>query len=492
MNTNIKEAGFFKRLLAYLIDGGLVVVTTMILYNTVTANYMFDSMGGNERYDEFFSFCEDSHLIGMTKDSSGKNTGINYLMYNADENASGSSSSTSTTTTQTVAGYTYYLDAIWSYYTDFVPTDTRTTKFFTSITTGGVTTNVPFEKADYYSYVCTTLFSLPTIDEANTSGNGGSDKNTYFVYDKNPEGKFDNTLKPVINDTYKAKVAATDTATAAKTELQNYFFNTSGTTYSGVYYNAVLNLQGNDKTDFSQSYYTEKSGEVGYLQWLCLIVVFIPLQLIFFLLLPILSKNGMSLGKRLTSIAVVDLAGYSMRLPTRILRALIMTLLGMLLVVPTSYQLIGIGIYIIICLIDYMTLVVSKTHQSLHDKICHTIGIDAKNSKWFKNQEEEQDYLAEHPTNDAGEPVDPILQAENDRIAREDAILDLSTINRNREEAGNMVNFDEYEKNKEEEQKRRSDELAKTMPEKKKVNLTKEDDVPETTTDEPDGGKGAK
>jgi len=68
--------------------------------------------------------------------------------------------------------------------------------------------------------------------------------------------------------------------------------------------------------------------------------------------------------------------------------------------------------------------------------------------------------------------------AEVAAIAQADSILDLSTLNKNREEAVHMTSFDEYEKKEDEEN------ASKTLANQPKVNLTKEDDQPELASDE--------
>ena len=69
----------------------------------------------------------------------------------------------------------------------------------------------------------------------------------------------------------------------------------------------------------------------------------------------------------------------------------------------------------------------------------------------------------------------PVDMEENERIKRENAILDLSTLNKHREEARNMTSFDEFERMKDEEEKKRTEELRSKSTPKEKVSLRKDE-----------------
>ena len=60
----------------------------------------------------------------------------------------------------------------------------------------------------------------------------------------------------------------------------------------------------------------------------------------------------------------------------------------------------GIMAMAIVFLIDYLVLILSKSHASLHDKIARTMVVNAKESVWFKDEQEEASYIAEHPDSD--------------------------------------------------------------------------------------------
>ena len=98
-----------------------------------------------------------------------------------------------------------------------------------------------------------------------------------------------------------------------------------------------------------------------------------------------------------------------------------------------------------------------------------TAVVSRKDSIYFENQEDKEEYLLEHAHDNEEE------KEENARLAAEDAILDLSTLNKRREEAKNITSFDEFEKQKDQEAAERA-----AQDPANRVNLNKEeDDKPE-------------
>jgi uncharacterized RDD family membrane protein YckC len=492
MNTHIKEAGFGKRLLSYFLDAGMVLVCTGLLYGLVIRNTMLPSILEQEGLQDAFHFAAASSLeapyggdgeeiTSLTDDDLVYSVGL----YSFDDDVS---------STQTSYGYELYFNKVWYYYTQFIPTNENAVKMVNSVTDAGVTTTTDFTQDDYYTYVEVTLMGLPTnptaitdVSEANIKGT-----NSYFKYALNTAGTaVDITKMPVLQsaiqtslDSYTAysasseDVSLTDDEVTAATDylssLASYFYAYDSSTYeySGLYYDAVLNMKGEDdsglQTYFSSNY-DDDYYNIGL--WSCYFVSFIPFQLLFLLIIPLVMKNGETLGKKICKLAVVTDQGYQLDVRGRILHPLCVTVLGGLISTPWLY--LGFMGYILLALIDYMVLVMSKTHQSLHDKLAHTLVISSKESLWWKNDEEMRKYASEHPES-FPELKNEVSDAEGTRIAQEDSILDLSTMNKNRDEATNMSKFDEFEKNRDATQ---AEGAALSAP-KKKVNLTKieEDD----------------
>ena len=115
----------------------------------------------------------------------------------------------------------------------------------------------------------------------------------------------------------------------------------------------------------------------------------------------------------------------------------------------------------------------SKRKTGLEDMVAKSLVIDSKNSRYFKTAEDKENYFMRHP--EMAPVIVPVDMEENERIKRENAILDLSTLNKHREEARNMTSFDEFERMKDEEEKKRTEELRSKSTPKEKVSLRKDE-----------------
>jgi hypothetical protein len=82
MNTHVKEAGFGKRLLAYLIDAACVIIMTAIFYTFVTSTYLYGALGGKKDLNEMNSFAVDSSLLSASYDTNSSITSISaYVLH---------------------------------------------------------------------------------------------------------------------------------------------------------------------------------------------------------------------------------------------------------------------------------------------------------------------------------------------------------------------------------------------------------------------------
>jgi len=473
MNTHVKEAGFGKRLLAYLIDAVSVIVLTAIFYTFVTSTYLFASLGGKAATQEMNDFAVSSSLLEPTYGSDGSVASVAVYSYADTKETSGAP------TSQTKAGYAEYFDKVWHYYTVFLPTDSRTIQMSDAIY--GTT----FTQEDYCHYLEAKLMKLPLEpDKLTLTGDAASDDatlagdNVYYKYaTKVVEGKtvVDVTAMPILRAGVQTLV---DQGTAnTLSALNTYMYNSAATDSNyGLYGNAVVDLTGGTSSQTSiQTYYSERASKVNYDIWVSVFVPFVSFQLIFFFVIPLCTKNGETLGKFALSLGVSKIDGFRVTLKEKIIRQLLTTSLGMLVILPWTY--VGIMAYVLIALVDYMVLVMSKTHQSLHDRLAKTECYEKKASLVFNDEADMAEYASTHPEQ-FPELKDVAHEQENNQIAAEDSILDLSTLNKNRDEAKGMTSFDDYEKSKEQENAAKA--ASNPQP---KVNLTK-DESPDEPVDE--------
>ena len=111
---------------------------------------------------------------------------------------------------------------------------------------------------------------------------------------------------------------------------------------------------------------------------------------IFFILVPLLFKNGETFGKKTMGLGFVTKDCFSVKKRQIVLRQLFLFVVTLLFsfylgVGYTSFATLGLGI-----LIYYVATIISKTNRSVADYLSYTYLIDAKNSVWFKDQNEEE------------------------------------------------------------------------------------------------------
>lgn len=110
---------------------------------------------------------------------------------------------------------------------------------------------------------------------------------------------------------------------------------------------------------------------------------------VFFILVPLLYKNGETFAKKILGMGFVSKNEYAVTKKQMVLRQLFIFFLTTLL---SFFITIGFGSFIILgfgVLIYYVAAFISKTHSSMADFIGLTYLIDTKNSVWFKNATQE-------------------------------------------------------------------------------------------------------
>ena len=110
----------------------------------------------------------------------------------------------------------------------------------------------------------------------------------------------------------------------------------------------------------------------------------------FFILTPLLFKNGETLGKKTMGLGLVNKDGYDVKKRQIVLRQLFLFVyVGVFSfyigIGYTSFATLGIGV-----LIYFIAAFISKTNRSMADYLSYTYLIDAKNSVWFKDKKEEE------------------------------------------------------------------------------------------------------
>ncbi len=405
----VHPASYGKTTIAYLLDAVCTIAMIFVLYYAFGNTVLLPAQNYQATYDEYIAFMKDS---GLTKgDTSGT-----LLTY--DE-----------TVQDGKPGWQHYQEAVIHYYTVFIPGDSGA-EFYEK---DGVTKNTDGK----YNADSINLFILKNVYLLNEDGTQASEGvDPYFVLDESTSDPYDVKLvDEYVNTTESTKLA----------KLKTFFANSDSRT--GAYYEAVTHFS-------TQPHFTELQSSIGLKRYIAYLPSFILSPLIFFFIIPLLTKDGKTIGKLVAKTAVIGNDGYKASKLNIILHYAILTLVWEFLLIPST--MVGIMAMSIVLLADYLALILSKNHTSLHDKIARTLVINAKESNWFKNAEEEEQYIKDNPDSSVagfyveenghlpGQEAAPVQETPHG--LSEDTILDLSTIGKARREAATITSFDEFEK----------------------------------------------
>jgi len=438
ISKTVKPASYMRASFAFLIDSAIAIGFMFLVYFLVGEKLMLPGLGYQKEVDAYCQYSADSGLASLVYKSDGVTIdAVNTYQYKTVETLPGGTSEN---------GYHLYEKIVWDYYTAFLPSHGDDVK--------GVSASA------YY----TPEFVTKSIYGLTDDGKG----NDYYVPAPDGVGGNNFALQPVLNSHYQALVDAGNLEDGLRPLL--YSFRSSDGS-AGLYIDAIVNLK-------SQTSYSTPIASCNRIRYLATIPAILGPSLIFFFIIPLAVPNGRTLGKLMLGLAVLGDDGYKAHKINIVLHYFIIMLVYEVLLLPD--QIIGFPLFALLFIIDYVVLILSKKHQSLHDMLSKSVVVDAKASVWFSSKEAEQDYVHTHPSSLAAQlsgvtlnedkPIERRLVATDEQIAAADSILDLSTINKNRDEARNMNSFDEFEA-------------------KKDVNVTSETPIETKTEPEDKNGK---
>ena len=129
--------------------------------------------------------------------------------------------------------------------------------------------------------------------------------------------------------------------------------------------------------------------------------------LIFYLILPLIFKNGATLCKKAFGLCLLGAGGYKVHRAQVLLRQAPPILLAGVLFffVPFIYAVMASSL---ILLVSYVLSIFTPRNQALHDFLAYTTVIDAKNSLFYRNEAEEK--AAEEAFQGAMDEADRLLK----------------------------------------------------------------------------------
>ena len=150
---------------------------------------------------------------------------------------------------------------------------------------------------------------------------------------------------------------------------------------------------------YHSDYYESINQHIKNVQYFIFITPFALSFGIFFILIPMLFKDGETLGKKTMNIAVISMDGYKAKkrqiLFREILLFIVIFILGIVVGIGlTSLAVIAVGVVLL-----FIGTLIPKNKRSIFDFAAYTIVIDSVHSTWFKNKEDEERHKQELDAN---------------------------------------------------------------------------------------------
>lgn len=366
MKTKYTIANNSKRIMALIVDAAIAFVLALLLNSFVAQKFIAPAMGSTDLGNKAFAYMNDSKLFDNPPDSDGNYSYSSLQLFEY---------SAQPTEKQEKCGYEYYLDATWEYYTDFLRLDDRAEHL------PGLTS-----KVDYASYFFSDVmnFRAPDLTKVYATDEEPDSNNLFFTYALNDEGKIDLEKKPVVHAHLLKSDGTLSDENAAK--LKDFFFKTDSSEMAGIYYTAAYELA-------QTPYFADLNQELTRINWLGFVMMYAPVAIIIYYVIPVLVPNGKSIGKLIAKTSVAGVGGVKLKPLQRFLRPLAMTVISMAMIIPNN--LIGIMVFAALCALDYAASLIKKTDQVGHDLLFKTIVVDDNGLELFATKEEADAYIEE-------------------------------------------------------------------------------------------------
>ena len=178
---------------------------------------------------------------------------------------------------------------------------------------------------------------------------------------------------------------------SVKKQLRNYFYVADGEVQEGsvaakqkfIYYYALSDLTSLPKLQSDYDHYAFLASTLP------LVIAIFVTFMIFYFFIPIVFKNGETIGKKVMHICLVNKLGYQYNRLQLIPRFLAPAFLIIAVIFITGFSIWSLLIVSAGLLISYLFAIFYKNNRALHDIFAGTLVVDARESTWFKNAEEE-------------------------------------------------------------------------------------------------------
>lgn len=211
---------------------------------------------------------------------------------------------------------------------------------------------------------------------------------TYFTYAREGEEIKPNEFAlPVVSEN-----GTKDLTDAGKKQLRQYFYvsdeeakeNENLAKNHFIYYYTLSDLTSLSKLQNDYKYFA------FFGTTLPLVITIFIAFVIFYFIIPLLFKNGETIGKKVMHICLVNKIGYRYNRLQLIPRFLFPMFLSVAVVFIMGFTIWPFIIVSVCLLISYLFVIFTKENKALHDYFAGTLVIDARESTWFKNIDEEE------------------------------------------------------------------------------------------------------
>ncbi len=357
--SSIVEASFVKRILASSIDFLFAVFTWFALLMLVMSPIANASMNYSKKMSLGLNYQVATHLyVYQQQEENGDITTIEVKDYSTKINVSLSNSIVSLTKLE-----------------DFTP-------------------NYYLEHLRYYyrCYLTGENIELPSDTESKS-------------YDKDADNYVSPDYKDLVSDSgkypneYYSEKYFNESILKIDSDGANYFIVTSlddvasikeGVDESEVKQYLLKAIETASHDFYNRDYFVSLNNELKLIQMFMIITPYVLVMCLFYLLFPLVFKNGETLGKRFMHIAIIDKNGYAVKKRQIVFRFFIFLLelslsLFVIGVGTTSFITLGVGLTILM-----IFTLINKDKRAPHDFAAHTLVVDADKSVFFKNEEAEK------------------------------------------------------------------------------------------------------
>ena len=350
-------ASVFTRIVAAAIDAFIVIITSVVGSFFIYRGALSTNKTLKENVQNQTAHVESSHLA--------KSTDGNYYSYTSDDYYS-----------QDEEGNYTIIKALSYFYLNYL-----TNSNIDEGEVGSLDFNQEVEpgivQKDYYtvSWFNENILKLPKAGET-------SDVD-YFVYQKDGEND-DYTKVGTVNPTYIAKVEK-DGETTYKVEMSKEM-----ETFTYNAYKEAINIL------YGQKFFKAWTNSIDLASSLITLFSRLFMVLIMFVLLPLVLKDGKTLGKLLFKMSLSKKDDTPIKKWQVLPRAAFFILIPVAMFFITNAY-INIGIIMVLLIASISTMALTKKKTALHDLIAGTIVVDDYYKKKLQEQKELEESMTAEP-----------------------------------------------------------------------------------------------